>query len=213
VITNAQGWTQWTGRAVVLARDNIDTDQIYPGRFLSLTDRTEMAPAFFADWRFAADGSLRGDSPFADGQSVLVAGENFGCGSSREHAVWVMRDFGIRVVLARSFAPIFKQNAIANGIAPIEISAADYKIFAANTQTKLEITVDLAMGQGLIFSILPLNLWIFNFKLDAFDVYCLRTGTDPLGFLLSLSEKSDSFSKNQNTSHPLEVYFSKGDSP
>jgi 3-isopropylmalate/(R)-2-methylmalate dehydratase small subunit len=212
-MTTAQGWTHWTGRAVVLARDNIDTDQIYPGRFLSLTDRSEMGPAFFADWRFDADGRPRSDSPFTEGQSVLVAGENFGCGSSREHAVWVMRDFGIRVILARSFAPIFKQNAISNGIAPIEISAEDYRTFAVNNETKLDITVDLAMGQALIFSILPLNLKLFNFKLDPFDAHCLRKGVDPLGFLLSLAQQSADFSKTKNSIHSLQTYFSKGDSP
>ena len=207
-----QGWTHWTGRAVVLARDNIDTDQIYPGRFLALTSRAEMAPAFFADWRFDIDGRPRADSPFREGQSVLVAGENFGCGSSREHAVWVMQDFGIRAVLARSFAPIFRQNAIANGIAPVQIPADVWQELTQDPTARFEITVDLLAGQALAFSTQPLVLKLFQFSLDPFDVHCLRNGVDPLGFLLSSVDLQKAFLQNKSNRHSLQVYFSKGES-
>lgn len=208
-----KGWSHWTGRAVVLAQDNIDTDQIYPGRFLSLTNRAEMPPAFFADWRFDSSGQPRTDSPFEAGLSVLVAGENFGCGSSREHAVWVMRDHGYRVVLARSFAPIFKQNAVANGLAPIEISETDYRALTSTPDARFEVTVDLEMGQGLLFSKSPLILQLFSFSLDPFDIHCLRNGVDSLGYLLSVADETHEFVLKKDRRHSLHTYMFKGEKP
>lgn len=207
---NQQGWTHWTGRAVVVARDNIDTDQIYPGRFLSLTDRSEMSAAFFADWRFDEEGREKIDSPFSPGQSVFVAGENFGCGSSREHAVWVMRDFGFRVVLARSFAPIFKQNAIANGLAPIEISAEDYLAFVENPAGIFQVSIDLEKKQGEFLSVISKISKKFEFNLAPFDLHCLRSGVDSLGFLLSLVPRTNDYLTNKNKLHSLSVYSCGG---
>lgn len=208
------GWSQWSGVPVVVARDNIDTDQIYPGRFLSLTERAEMKEAFFADWRLSPTGELNLDSPFTPKQSIFVAGENFGCGSSREHAVWVMADWGYRAVFARSFAPIFRQNALANGMAPIVISAEMLSFFEENCRTIEKVVIDLEFLSVTIFGPDSSRLRTFSFALDPFDVHCLRLGLDTLSFLKSHSTAVESFvSKKRTQFHALNVFNSGGHTP
>ena len=111
------------GRAIVIARDNIDTDQIIPARYLKVTQRAGLGDALFADWRYDKDLKPRADFPLNDprskGAQVLVAGANFGCGSSREHAVWAIQDFGFEAVIAPSFADIFYGNSMKNGLLPV----------------------------------------------------------------------------------------------
>ncbi|MEY4065454.1 MAG: hypothetical protein RIR26_1662 [Pseudomonadota bacterium] len=208
------GWTQWTGVPVIVSRDNIDTDQIYPGRFLSLTDRAEMKEAFFADWRLRPMGEVNPDSPFTPSQSVLVAGENFGCGSSREHAVWVMADWGYRAVLARSFAPIFRQNALSNGLVPIVISAEMLSFCEENRNSILNMAIDLQSLSVTVFGHGSSCLQTFSFELDPFDVHCLRNGLDTLSFLRSHADTIDSFvSKKRSQIHSLNVFNSGGHAP
>lgn len=210
----AKGWSHWHGRAVILPRDNIDTDQIYPGRFLALTERSDMGEAFFADWRFNSDGLENPNSPFRPGQSVLVAGENFGCGSSREHAVWVMVDRGYRVVLARSFAPIFKQNAIANGIAPILLPQDIYSELCELQNAQVEVTVDLIERRLKLLCTDPAMVKNLSFEIDSFDLHCLRNGLDTLGFLLSQQEHTHKFIETKkNSRHAMHVYTSGGTFP
>ena len=119
--------TRFEGPAVALPRDNVDTDQIIPARFLKTTTRTGLGANLFSDWRFDASGAPRPEfilnSPAAARAAVLVAGWNFGCGSSREHAPWALADFGFRAVIAASFADIFQQNALKNGLLPIALPA------------------------------------------------------------------------------------------
>src|SRR5205807_7108262 len=114
-----------TGRLAALARDNVDTDQIIPKQFLKRVERTGFGPALFHDWRFRPDGSANPDfelnHPGARGASILLAGENFGCGSSREHAVWALREYGFRAILAPSFADIFFANCCQNGLVPVRL--------------------------------------------------------------------------------------------
>lgn len=205
---NVNGWTQWNGRAVLIARDNIDTDQIYPGRFLSLTNRSDMGEAFFADWRFDEQGCERKGHPFRKEQSIMVAGENFGCGSSREHAVWVMRDHGFRVVLAKSFAPIFKQNAIANGIAPVQLPGEVFTIMSAHQNLEFDISVDLALRSCTLISCDGKIKRTFEFAMEPFDVHCLRQGVDTLGFLLSCSSAIENHLKTTQRINPLQQFFS-----
>ena len=123
-------------RTVVIPRENIDTDQIIPGRFLKVTDKKGLGKALFSDWRYDADGKPRADfvlnRPEAQGCTILVAGDNFGCGSSREHAPWALVDYGIRAVISTRVADIFKNNALKNGLLPVVLEpAAVAKLLAA----------------------------------------------------------------------------------
>ena len=122
--------TRFEGRAVALPIDDIDTDQIIPARFLKTTSRKGLGVHLFDGWRYDPSGAPKPDfilnAPAARGASVLVAGRNFGCGSSREHAPWALADFGFRAILAASFADIFQQNALKNGLLPIALGEADH---------------------------------------------------------------------------------------
>jgi 3-isopropylmalate/(R)-2-methylmalate dehydratase small subunit len=169
-------------RTVVLARENIDTDQIIPARFLKVTDKAGLGKAAFADWRYAADGKPVADfvlnQPAAQGCAVLVAGDNFGCGSSREHAPWALHDFGFRAVISTRIADIFKNNALKNGLLPIVVDAASHAALLAAPGAPVRIdlearTVTLPGGRAVQFSI------------DGFSRYCLLNGVDELGYLVS----------------------------
>jgi 3-isopropylmalate/(R)-2-methylmalate dehydratase small subunit len=173
--------------AVLLARDDIDTDQIIPARFLKGVDRRGLGEALFADWRRNPDGSLREDvalnRPESAGRQILVAGRNFGCGSSREHAVWALAEAGFRVVVASSFGDIFRANALKNGVLPIEVSAEElvelHRLLEDDPSRLL--TVDLAAGT------LAAPGWdVVAFSIDAFSRQMLLAGTDELGYLLAL---------------------------
>src|SRR5579864_5160650 len=123
-------FTAFTSRTVVLPATNIDTDQIIPARFLTTTTRIGLGKQLFADWRYAPDGSAKADfvlnQPAVAGCQVLVAGRNFGCGSSREHAPWALLDFGFRAVISTEIADIFRNNSLKNGLLPIVIDAAPH---------------------------------------------------------------------------------------
>ncbi|HEY7726438.1 MAG TPA: 3-isopropylmalate dehydratase small subunit [Anaeromyxobacteraceae bacterium] len=169
-------------RTVVLPRANVDTDQIIPARFLKVTDRKGMGEALFADWRRDASGAPRPgfplDDPAARGCGVLVAGDNFGCGSSREHAAWALVDAGFRAVVSTSIADIFRNNALKNGLVPVVVDAAVHgRLLAAPGQT---VRIDLEdrtlrLPDGTAAS----------FPIDGFARHCLLHGVDELGFLLS----------------------------
>src|SRR5437763_1936646 len=151
---------------VVLARDNIDTDQIIPARFLTTTSRVGLGPHAFNDWRYDADGAPRGDFAVNRAESlgarVLVAGENFGCGSSREHAVWALLGAGFRAVVASSFADIFRGNALGNGLLPIQVPPRIVARLASERHERATVTVNLAAqtlvlpdGERVPFPIAP----------------------------------------------------------
>jgi 3-isopropylmalate/(R)-2-methylmalate dehydratase small subunit len=170
---------------VVLPVENIDTDQIIPARFLKVTDKRGLGASVFCDWRFHPDGTPNPDFPLnrpdAQGAHVLVAGANFGSGSSREHAPWALVGWGLRVIIAPSFADIFKQNAMKNGLLPVEVEPAVYdKLVAArHADPKATVTVDLpaqtvTMGGAVLA----------RFTIDAFAKECLIHGIDELGYLL-----------------------------
>jgi 3-isopropylmalate/(R)-2-methylmalate dehydratase small subunit len=174
-----------TSRYVVFDADDVDTDQIIPARFLTTTERAGLGRYAFYDRRFEADGSPKAGFPIdaadATGAQVLVTGKNFGCGSSREHAVWALRDLGFRVVIADSFADIFRSNAYANGVLPV-VARADVIALLAETRTctaAAEVTVDLEQ----------LALTIPDGRTVPFDVppfarHCILHGLDELEFLL-----------------------------
>lgn len=185
---------RFTSRTVVLAQADIDTDQIVPARFLTTTTREGMGKALFADWRYDDKGEPRPDfvlnQPAAAGCSILVAGDNFGCGSSREHAPWALVDYGIRAVISTGIADIFRNNSLKNGLVPVIVDADSHAWLLANPGAEVTIDVDacqisLPDGRKL------------DFPLDRFSRYCLLNGVDQLGYLLQQSEAIDRFEKNR----------------
>jgi len=176
----------FTSRIVPLPAENVDTDQVVPARYLKVTDKTGLADALFRDWRFAEDGSLREprfvlDRPEMAGRQVLLAGDNFGAGSSREHAPWALTAWGIRAILSTSFADIFRSNALKNGVLPIVVDPATHeRLFAiVEADPDAAFTVDLA-EQGVL---LPDGSTL-DFDIDQFAKEMLLAGTDEIGYVL-----------------------------
>jgi 3-isopropylmalate/(R)-2-methylmalate dehydratase small subunit len=182
----AEGFTVFTSRVVPLPAENVDTDQIVPARYLKVTDKDGLAEALFRDWRFEEDGSLKTprfilDQPEMAGRRILLVGDNFGAGSSREHAPWALTAWGIRAILSTSFADIFRSNSLKNGVLPIVVDAATharlFKLLADDPDAQL--TVDLA-EQGVL---LPDGSTL-DFDIDPFAKRMILAGTDELGYLL-----------------------------
>jgi 3-isopropylmalate/(R)-2-methylmalate dehydratase small subunit len=175
---------------VLLPVNDIDTDQIIPARFLKTTDKAGLGPSLFADWRYGADGSPRADFPLnqprARGAAILVAGDNFGCGSSREHAPWALAGFGFRAVVSTSFADIFRNNALKNGLLPVAVDAASHRALLEQLQRapEAELAVDLAT-QSLR---LPDGRAV-SFPIDGFSKTCLLEGIDELGYIQKFSDR------------------------
>jgi 3-isopropylmalate/(R)-2-methylmalate dehydratase small subunit len=182
--------TRIDAHAVVLAVDNVDTDQIIPARFLVTTSRDGLAKALFADWRFDADGRPNPDfvlnRPEAEGARVLVAGRNFGCGSSREHAVWALQAGGFEAVVSPAFADIFRANALKNGLLPVQVDEATHEALAADAGA---VTIDVAQAT------LAFGERRASFPLEPFARYCLLNGQDELDFLLSQENEILAFEK------------------
>jgi 3-isopropylmalate/(R)-2-methylmalate dehydratase small subunit len=183
--------TVFKGKSVAIPQANVDTDQIVPARFLKGTEK-KLGHAFFADWRFDADGTPRPEFPLnrpgAKGASILVAGDNYGCGSSREHAPWAMYDYGIRAVVSTSIADIHRSNCLKNGIVPVILDAAAQAEAMSAAEKNLEFTVDLP-NQTLV---LPSGRRAV-FPIDPFAKRCLVQGVDELGYLLSHAAKVAAF--------------------
>jgi 3-isopropylmalate/(R)-2-methylmalate dehydratase small subunit len=178
---------QVRSRTAVLAPSNIDTDQIVPARFLTTTTRAGLgARALFADWRFDAAGNAKPDfvlnQPAAAGCRVLVAGDNFGCGSSREHAPWALVDYGFQAIVSTGIADIFRSNALKNGLAPVVIDRETHAWLVENPG--VEVIVDIEAMQLT----LPDGRAV-PFPLEGFARYCLLNGVDELGFLLKHAER------------------------
>ncbi len=173
-------------RVVALPHENIDTDQIIPARFLKAIDKAGMGAHLFADWRYDAQGKPKPDfvlnQPRAQGAQILLAGDNFACGSSREHAVWALLGFGFRVVISTSIADIFRNNALKNGLLPLIVDKPMHRdLFDLIAQMPdVELNIDVAM-QTLT---LPDGRTAM-FPLDAFSKTCLLEGVDELGYLLA----------------------------
>ena len=177
----------FTSRVVVIDAENVDTDQIVPARYLKVTDKAGLADALFRDWRFEEDGSLKDppfvlDQPGMAGRAILLAGDNFGSGSSREHAPWALTAWGVRAILSTGFADIFRSNSLKNGLLPIAVPPAVHErlrdLIARDPDAQL--TVDLA-EEGVL---LPDGSTI-EFTIDPFAKQMLLAGTDELGYLLS----------------------------
>jgi 3-isopropylmalate/(R)-2-methylmalate dehydratase small subunit len=182
--------TEVRSRTVVLPSTNIDTDQIIPARFLTTTTKEGLGRNLFADWRYAADGRINSDFVLnqsgIQGRSVLVAGRNFGCGSSREHAPWALLDFGFRAVISSEIADIFRSNSLKNGLLPVVVDAGTHTWLLANPG--IEVTIDLAAAEVR----LP-GRAATPFPIEAFAQYCLLNGIDELGYLRSMLPEIERF--------------------
>ena len=182
----AEPYRTFTSAVIPLPAENVDTDQIVPARYLKVTDKDGLAEALFHDWRFAEDGSLRQppfvlDRPDVAGRQILLAGDNFGAGSSREHAPWALTAWGIRAILSTGFADIFRNNSLKNGLLPIVVDAERHaQLFDLVTrEPEAELTIDLEAQVVHLPGDDDLA-----FDVDPFARTMLLAGTDEMGYLL-----------------------------
>jgi len=186
--------TQFTSATTVLAIDDVDTDQIIPARFLTTTTRDGIGKALFADWRYDANGkTIEGfplNEPGAEDRKILVAGRNFGCGSSREHAPWSLHDFGIRAVISTEIADIFRNNSLKNGLVPVIVDKETHQWLISNPGAEVTVDVEaceirLPDGKAVAFPI------------DGFARHCILEGVDQTGFLMQQQDKISEFETNR----------------
>lgn len=184
-----------TSRTVVLPNSDIDTDQIIPARFLTTTTRKGLGASLFCDWRFDSNGDQNPEFPLNQdqfrGHRILVAGRNFGCGSSREHAPWALLDFGIRAVISTEIADIFRSNSLKNGLLPIIVNRTAHDWLIANPGAKIRIdvessTISLPDGSSATYPI------------DHFARYCLLEGIDQLDFIQQHTDDIENFEENRS---------------
>jgi 3-isopropylmalate/(R)-2-methylmalate dehydratase small subunit len=187
--------TTLRSRTVVLPVRDVDTDQIIPARFLTTTTREGLGEGLFRDLRFRKDGSEDPDFPLnrpeATGCEILVAGTNFGCGSSREHAPWALLDYGIRAVISTEFADIFKNNSLKNGLLPVIVDTNTHDWLLANPGAEVTIDVEqstLSLPDGRLV----------DYPIDAFARYCLTHGIDQLGYLQKQLQSISAFEEKRS---------------
>jgi 3-isopropylmalate/(R)-2-methylmalate dehydratase small subunit len=180
---------------VVLPQTDIDTDQIIPARFLTTTDKAGLGDAAFAEWRYDDNGDPLPDFPLnqpgAKDSQVLVAGNNFGCGSSREHAPWGLVDFGFRAVVSSQIADIFRNNSLKNGLVPVVIDEEPHRWLLEHPGAEVE--VDVAAATITLPGREPID-----FPLDGFSKHCLLEGIDQLGYLLGKTAEISTFEQNRS---------------
>ena len=182
-------FTTLTSRVMPVPVNDIDTDQIIPAQFLKVTDKNGLADALFFNWRYNDDKSPNKDfiinKPESAGCQILLAGDNFGCGSSREHAPWALTSFGFRAVISTSFADIFRNNSLKNGLIPIIVDDATHKMLfeLVEEAPRAELTVDLAT-QTLSF---PGGS--VTFPIDPFNKTCVLNGVDELGYIMGFENQ------------------------
>jgi 3-isopropylmalate/(R)-2-methylmalate dehydratase small subunit len=191
-------FTTLTSRMVPLPVENIDTDQIIPARYLKATDKNGMGEALFSDWRYNPDGSPKPDfvlnDPKYQGAQILLVGDNFGCGSSREHAPWALTGYGFRAVISTSFADIFRNNSLKNNLLPIVVEAETLQsLFDLVEEAPVaEVTVDLE-NQSVR---LPDGSSV-SFPIDPFSKTCLIKGVDQLGYIKSFEDEIAAFENRE----------------
>jgi 3-isopropylmalate/(R)-2-methylmalate dehydratase small subunit len=188
----AERFNTLTSRTFVLAQASIDTDQIIPARFLTTTSRSGLGACAFYDWRYDANGEKKPDAPLnqvdANACAVLVAGDNFACGSSREHAPWALLDFGVRAVISTSIADIFTSNALKNGLLPVTVDAQTHQRLLADPGGRVTINLeDCTLTAG--------NEPPVRFAVEPFARRCLLDGVDTLGHLLDCIPAIESFER------------------
>jgi 3-isopropylmalate/(R)-2-methylmalate dehydratase small subunit len=186
-----------TSKAAPLNLENVDTDQIIPARFLKATTREGFGDNLFRDWRYGANDNLKEDFVLnqVTGAKILVAGKNFGCGSSREHAAWAIHDYGFKVVVSSFFADIFKNNALNNGLLPVQVSDAFLAdLFTAITNNpETELEVDLEQQEIRI----PGTGQKENFDINPYKKHCMLNGLDDIDFLISKKEAIEAYETQQ----------------
>jgi len=185
-------FTKLTSRAVPLATENIDTDQIIPARFLKATDRLGFGDNLFRDWRFQKDGSVNTEFALNNSNysgSVLVAGDNFGCGSSREHAAWALADYGFKVIVSSFFADIFKGNALNNGLLPVQVSEDYLKKLIAYLQKNPKSKIVVNLEEQTIQT----EIGNASFEIDSYKKTCMINGYDDIDYLISKKDKIAAF--------------------
>lgn len=187
-----------TGKAVAIPESNIDTDQIIPKQFLKRIERTGYGAFLFYDWRFNADGTPKPDFALNDsrydGASILIAGANFGCGSSREHAPWSLMDYGFRVVIAPSFADIFHNNSLKNGLLPIKLNVADILELTEKSITVEGYTISVDLKGNTVADNESFNT---RFEIDDFSRHCLLNGLDDIGLTLQHEDKITAYEQKR----------------
>ncbi|MGB6269726.1 MAG: 3-isopropylmalate dehydratase small subunit [Olleya sp.] len=187
-------FTTLQSKAIPLAIENIDTDQIIPARFLKATDRKGFGDNVFRDWRYNKDGSKNEsfalNNPKYSG-SILVAGDNFGCGSSREHAAWALSDYGFKVIVSSFFADIFKGNALNNGLLPVQVSKEFLNVLLTEVSEKPEIKLEVNLENQTI-SVEGTSFSAY-FDIDAYKKTCMINGYDDIDYLLSKKEIISAF--------------------
>ena len=199
----AEPYAMFTSKVVPIDAENVDTDQIVPARYLKVTDKAGLAEALFRDWRFEEDGSLKDppfilDQPGMAGRKVLLVGDNFGAGSSREHAPWALTAWGVRAILSTSYADIFQNNSLKNGLLPIVVPPDVHRPLweLIERDPDAQLTIDLA-EEGVL---LPDGSTI-DFTIDPFAKHMLLAGTDELGYLLSKDDELDAW----EAAHPPRI--------
>lgn len=183
-------FTSLTSKIVPLPNENVDTDQVIPARFLKVTDKVGLGDNLFADWRYMPDGSPKPgfilNQPEMKGRQILLAGDNFGCGSSREHAPWALAGYGFRAVISTSFADIFRNNSLKNGLLPIKVDKDTHaQLFSlVEEDPDTELVIDLT-SQTLT---LPDGRRV-QFPIDGFSRSCLLNGVDEIGYVLNMEDR------------------------
>ena len=198
----AEPFEPFTSRVIPLPNENVDTDQIIPARYLKTTGKEGLADGLFHDWRFSADGSAKPDfvlnRPEMAGRRILLAGANFGPGSSREHAPWAILAWGIRAVISTSFADIFRGNALKNGLLPIVVSAEQHRrlfdLVAADPDAELAVDLEAQVVR-------PPGGDVIGFEIDPFARRMLLAGTDEIGYVLGKLAAIEAF----ETAHPSPI--------
>jgi len=191
-------FTPLSSKIIPMPNENIDTDQIIPARFLKVTDKVGLGDNLFADWRYDGNGTPKPDFILNNlemkRRAILLAGDNFGCGSSREHAPWALTGYGFRAVISTSFADIFRNNSLKNGLLPIIVDKETHAqlLSLAEEDPNMSLSVDLA-SQTLL---LPDGRQV-NFPIDGFSKACLLNGVDEIGYVLNMDEKISAFEAGQ----------------
>ncbi|MEQ1817734.1 MAG: 3-isopropylmalate dehydratase small subunit [Terricaulis sp.] len=189
-------FTQLTSRTFVLPQESIDTDQIIPARFLTTTTREGLGAKAFYDWRYDASGAPIADQPLntldTTEHRILVAGDNFACGSSREHAPWALFDYGVRAVISTSIADIFSSNALKNGVLPIVVDPETHERLLADPGGR--VGIDLERQELTIGNAPPIS-----FAVEPFARRCLIEGVDPLGWLTDRLPQIEAFERGHTT--------------
>ena len=190
IVNDMEKIIEFSSKTVVLSVNDIDTDQIIPARFLTVTTKDGLGDGLFADWRFDEDGNKVEQFPLnqdkSDGRSILISGSNFGCGSSREHAPWALVDYGFKAILSTSFADIFRNNALKNGLLPLTVSEEFHAMLTENEGIEVTVSLEKMMIHAS-------NGVKEAFDLEPFSRYCLMNGIDQLGFIMNHEEQINAF--------------------